>query len=95
MLFLAQEKADLNSVTIPHKYFDIPRNMIGQFKLTRMAVIWQFSRKREQGKTEWFYRTPDYRIGKRPNMAKFKVVRNVGLCLSIIYFVLYRFKSPR
>ena len=30
--------------------------MIGQFKLTRMTVIWPTSRKREQGKKEGYYR---------------------------------------
>ena len=54
--------------------------MIGQFKLTRMTVIWPISRKREQGKK--CYRNLDYRIGNRSNAAKFKVVRNVRLCTS-------------
>ena len=53
--------------------------MIGQFKLTRMTVTWSTSRKREQGKKEGYYHTPDYRIGNRPHTAKFKVVRNVRL----------------
>ena len=53
--------------------------MIGQFKLTRMTVIWPSSRLTRAGKKEGYYRTPDYRIGNRPHTAKFKVVRNVRL----------------
>ena len=34
------------------------------------------------GKKAGYYRTPDYRIGNRPHMAKFKVVRNVRLFTS-------------
>ena len=56
--------------------------MIGQFRLTRMTVIWPTSRKREEGKTKGYYRTPYYRIGNRPHTAKFKVVRNVRLFTS-------------
>ena len=61
--------------------------MIGQFKLTRMTVIWPTSRKCEQGKKEGYYRTPDYRIRNRLHTAKFKVVRNVRL------FTLYSIDS--
>ena len=56
--------------------------MIGQFKLTRISVIWPTSWKREHGKKEGYYCTPDYRIGNRPHTAKFKVVRYVRLFTS-------------
>ena len=56
--------------------------MIGQFKLMPMTVIWPTSRKPQQGKKEGYYRTPDYCLGNRPRMAKFKVVRNVRLFTS-------------
>ena len=58
--------------------------MIGQFKLMRMTVIWPTSRKREQGK-------------KRGTIAPLTIAlvfEGRALCMSI-YFVVYRFKSPR
>ena len=57
--------------------------MIGQFKLTRMTVIiLAYFTKTRAGKKVGYYLTPDYRIGNRSHMAKFKVVSNIRLFTS-------------